>query len=507
MTLGKKITRNITANYFGVLAQIIIAFFLSPFLVHTLGDTQYGIWTIVAALSGYMSLLDLGIASALTRYVAKYHHTKDNLKINEIINSSLFLFLVISLTIISISPIIAHGMTTMLKFDENLVETVSTLVIIVSFDIAIFVIAGIFRGAFGGFQRFEIINIARVFSMLYKALAFYVFLNNNFGLVAMGYISISANLILILIYYWQVKTRYSFVSFHYKFINKKNISTVFHYSKFVFIAMLAQQLLYYSSSFVIAHFINVAAVTYYAIPWTLTEYVKQLCSAISRTYTPAFSELGSADDLDGIYHHYILGTKVVLIISNLLCIGMLVLGAEFISIWMGTKYAEIAAVLLPALIATIYFYTPQLISYALLKSMVRHQQYSNMSILVSILSLGLSILLVQHYGLIGVAIGSAIPQIIFFGFYTPYYTSKVINKSYSSYFLNTHGRVLLPTILLAISLISLKNTWAPDNYAILISEALLGTILYFFTIYWFTLNQKEQFYSKQGLLKLLRRQK
>ncbi len=505
MSLGRKISRNITANYFGVIGQIIIAFFLSPFLVHTLGDTRYGIWTIVAALSGYMSLLDLGIASALTRYVAQYHHKNDALKINEIINSSLFLFLAIAFAIMALSPLVAYGMVNMLSFDIQMVDIVSTLVIIVSFDVSIFVIAGIFRGAFGGFQRFDIINIARISSMLYKSLAFYLFLSEDYGLLAMGYISISANLLTVLFYYWRIKKSYSFIQFNYKFINKNNISIVFHYSKFVFIAMLAQQFLYYSSSFVISYYISVAAVTYYTIPWTLSEYVKQLCIAISRTYTPAFSELESADNHAGIYHHYILGTKIVLIISNLLCIGILILGYAFISIWMGEKYAEVASPLLPIMLITLYFFTPQLISYALLKSLNKHQQYSNMSILVSVLSLILSIILAQTHGLTGVALGSAIPQIIFFGIFTPYYTSKIINTSYKKYLLNTHGKVLLPTALLAFCLLELQNIWPPTGYTLLLLEAFTATFLYLITIYWFTLNNEEKLITRQFFSSTLKR--
>jgi len=499
MSLGKKITRNITANYFGVIGQIAIAFFLSPFLVHTLGDTRYGIWTIIAALSGYMSLLDLGIASALTRYVAQYHHKNDELKINEIINSALSLFLAISVVIIVLSPLIAHGMVSLLRLDENMVETVRTLIIIVSFDISIFVIAGIFRGTFGGFQRFDIINIARVGSLLYKALAFYLFLSNDFGLLAMGIISVSANLLIVAFYYWQIKIRFPFVRFSHKFVNKKNITTVFSYSKFVFIAMLAQQLLYYSSSFVISYYIGVAAVTYYTIPWTLSEYVKQLCIAVSRTYTPAFTELDSAGDHAGIYHHYILGTKIVLIISNLLCIGILILGTDFVSIWMGESYAAVATSLFPPLLITLYFFTPQLLSYALLKSLDKHQQYSNMSILVSILSLILSILLVKDYGLVGVAAGSAIPQILFFGIYTPLYTCKIINKSYREYLLNTHGKMLAPTVLLGLVLLGLKHTFPPTNYLLLLSEAFIGMLFYLVSLYLVALNNEEQHIVRKSL--------
>jgi len=68
----KTLAKNIFSNYVGVAGSIVIAFMLSPFLVHTLGDTKYGVWSILAALTGYMALLDLGISSAIARYVAKY---------------------------------------------------------------------------------------------------------------------------------------------------------------------------------------------------------------------------------------------------------------------------------------------------------------------------------------------------------------------------------------------------------------------------------------------------
>ena len=48
------IVKNVASNYVGVMGSIVIAFFLSPYLVHTLGDTGYGVWSIIASLTAYM---------------------------------------------------------------------------------------------------------------------------------------------------------------------------------------------------------------------------------------------------------------------------------------------------------------------------------------------------------------------------------------------------------------------------------------------------------------------
>ena len=52
--------RNLLANWVGHGANVVVLFFLSPFVVHTLGKTEYGIWSLLSVLTGYMGLFDLG---------------------------------------------------------------------------------------------------------------------------------------------------------------------------------------------------------------------------------------------------------------------------------------------------------------------------------------------------------------------------------------------------------------------------------------------------------------
>jgi O-antigen/teichoic acid export membrane protein len=503
MSLGNKLLKNITANYIGVSGQIVIAFFLSPFLVHTLGDEKYGIWTIFAALSGYMSILDLGIASGVTKFVARYYQRQEFAKINQVVNSALFLFVVIAMGIICFSPLLAKLLVDFIQVGEHLTDIVQTLVIIVSFDISIFLITGIYRGATDGFQRFEIVNLIRIGSMLYKASLFYLYLSNGYGLLTMGIISISTNLLILCAYYFTIRRSYTFVEINHKHVGKEKIREIFNHGKFVFISMLAAQLLYYSSSFVIGRYIGIAAITYYGIPWSLTEYVKMFCLAISRTYTPAFAELESQNNQASIYSHYISGTKLTLLISNLFCVGMIVFGAPFIALWMGAKYAEVAEPLILILFSALYFHSPQLIGYSLLMSMSKHQSYAKIMVGIAIVGLVLSIVLAQTNGLIGVAFGVSMPQVIFYGFVVPWMVSRILKKSLIEFYLSTHLRLIIPSVMLFGSLSLFKMTIYPDSYLLLVSGALLSAMVYFISAYFFTLNTDEKSHANVLILKFI----
>lgn len=492
MSAGNKIAKNVIANYVGVFGQIAIAFFLSPFLVNTLGDTKYGIWTIVAALSGYMSLLDLGISSAIGRYVSKYHQSSDHQKLNAIVNSALLLFLLISTLVVLISPWTSRFIVNFVNFDAELESTVQLLVVIVSFDVAIFVISGIFRGAFVGFQRYEVINFAIITSSIYKAILFYVFLSNEYGLLTMGLISISANLLTASAYFLVLKRSYKFLTITPVKANRKATLDIWSFGKFTFIGMLANQVIYYSDAFVIGYFLSAAAVTYYTIPWSLMEYTMRLCLGISRTFVPAFSAQEELNDTSQIYKLYISGTKYMLIVSNLLCVGIMVFGGDFIAIWMGERFREICAPLVLILFTTLLIQAPQLISYSLLLGLAKHKTYSYVSIGVSVCNLVLSIVLVQQYGLIGVAIGSAVPQILFHGVFVPYYTNKALGFSIWAYYLKTYLSVLLPTLILFVALFTLKSFYAPTGFLILLAEAALAAIIFIISAYFLTLSREEK---------------
>ncbi len=498
-----KIARNVRANIIGISVQIVIAFMLAPFLVHTLGDTKYGIWTIAIAFTGYMNLLDLGLTSAVNKYVSQYNGVRDNRSINAIVSTSLALFLLMGLIIVLLSPFMANFIVSFISLDESLVSIVHMLIIIVSFDIAIFVVSGLFKGIFGGYQHYSIINIVQIISALFKALMFYAFLSHGHDLIAMGYISIAGNVLSALLFYWLLKKYYPQVSFTIAAVNKDRASEILHYSKFTFLAMFANQIIYYSDAFVIGFFMTAAAVTHYSIPWTLAEYTKKILFAISNTYAPAISEKDAAGDLDNIKHLYLSGTRYMIIISNLLSVGMIVLGGAFIALWMGSRFQVLGETVLIILFINLFFQGPQTISYAILQGLAKQKYYSYMSMVVSIANLALSILLVQKYGIVGVALGAAIPQILFYAFFVPWLTLKTLNIPRWYYFRQTFLPSLIPTAVLFLTLYNWADFHTPGSYFELLGMAFVCTLVYLLLVFFMMLNDVE----KKASLALLKKVK
>lgn len=480
---------------------IAIAFLLSPFLVHTLGDTRYGIWSIITALTGYMTLLDLGVGSAIAKYVSKHKATNDYKSINTVFSSGIVILLLVGVLLIAISPFIADLVVSAFKFESELKDTVHTLVIIAAVDIAIFVASGVFFGAFYGFQRNEVTNAALLFAALVKAICWYLVLSNGFGLVAMGVVSLVGNGLTTLLLAFLMRKIEPKVEITTKNANKSSIASVFNYSKFTFLTMLGMQLIYYSDAFVVGYFLSAAAITIYTIPWSLSEYSNKLLQAVAQTFVPVFSEQDAINQ-NAIYNTYITGTKAVLLLSNLLCIGVLTLGDEFVGIWMGPRYAVECSAILTIMFLTLLIKSPQLLSYSILLGTANHQKFSIYNMMFSVANLILSILLVQKFGLIGVAAATAITQILFYAVVTPIMTSKVIKFSLTDYFKKTYLRIVPASFLLFAILSYFAKYHPPTGFLSLIGLAMIGAAAYLVVAYWTLLDSSERELANVQIKKL-----
>ena len=492
MASFQKIAKNVASNYLGVMGSIVIAFFLSPFLVRTLGDTGYGVWSIIASLTAYMSLLDLGVTSAVAKYVSEHRSKSENKSTNEILASAIALLLFVAIVLVAISPFIAAFIGRTYSFDESYASIISTLIVVSAIDMAMVVISGALIGAISGLQRYDVLNIIRILIALLKAILFYVLLTNGYGLVGMASAALATNVLGAIIMYVFIRRKHKEMSFGFQHANLATSKKIIAFSKFTFITMVAGQIIYYSDAFVIGFFMSAAAITYYSIPWSLSEYTSVLLNSVSNTFMPVFSEQHSSGSMDALYDTYISATRLMLVLTNLICVGILTVGGDFIGLWMGEKYQARCTPILMILFAILIFKGPQTVSLALLQGMAKHSRYSLYNLILSFVNLALNIMLVQRYGLLGIAAGTAITQIFFSAVLSPTMTNRLFGKSIIQYYLKTYIQSIPAALVLYGVLYALSSRWSPDGYLILFGEALIASIAYLAATWFLFLNKNEK---------------
>src|SRR5260370_37042036 len=86
----RQILRNVGSSWSALGINVLVGIFLSPYILHRLGDEAFGLWILIFSVTGYYGLFDLGIRSSIVRYFAKYSTTDEHDELTQLVNTAIF---------------------------------------------------------------------------------------------------------------------------------------------------------------------------------------------------------------------------------------------------------------------------------------------------------------------------------------------------------------------------------------------------------------------------------
>src|SRR5579859_7519639 len=95
-----EIIKNVGSSWFALAVNIVVGVFISPFILHHLGDEAFGLWVLIFSLTGYYGIFDFGIRSSLIRFVSKFQATGEKEELARLINTSLFTYTLVGLVLV-----------------------------------------------------------------------------------------------------------------------------------------------------------------------------------------------------------------------------------------------------------------------------------------------------------------------------------------------------------------------------------------------------------------------
>src|SRR5580658_2019862 len=164
-----RVVRNVITNWAAYFISMGVNFLLSPYVVRHLGNTGYGVWTLILSLTGYLGLLDLGVRGAVTRYVAKFHSEAKHERSSEVASSAAVIFGMAGLIAILASLVCAFGVIGYMHIPPEYLTAARAVLILTGLSVATSLINGVFGGILVGLQRFDLKNGIEVSINLLRA--------------------------------------------------------------------------------------------------------------------------------------------------------------------------------------------------------------------------------------------------------------------------------------------------------------------------------------------------
>ena len=186
---------NVGSSWFALGVNVAVGVFLTPFILHRLGDVAYGIWVLIFSITGYYGLFDLGIRSSIVRYASKFAATDSKEELAKLINTSLFTYGGVGALSLLITIVLFVYVDNIFKVPAELHAAARWLLLMVGASVAFGFPLGVFGGFLDGLQRFDVNNWTSVGSNLLRAALIVAVLDNGRGLLAIALITVVLPLI------------------------------------------------------------------------------------------------------------------------------------------------------------------------------------------------------------------------------------------------------------------------------------------------------------------------
>jgi O-antigen/teichoic acid export membrane protein len=408
---ARLIFQNVSVNYLVTGAELLIGIFMLPFNVAHLGQSAYGLWILVASVTVYFSMLDMGYGVAQVRFAARYRAQGDTNALNEIASTMFCMFSGVGLFTFALAILIALNLERFFPLTPEQTRTGQIVLLFISAYVALGFPFSVFGGIVNGFQRQYLNGAVAFVTALVVATVNVIVLLSGYGLPELVAATTVVRILSYLAYALNAYRVFPALRIRPKYFKRERLREVTGFSVFILIIDLANKINYSTDAIVVGAFLGTSAVAIWAVAQRLIEIVQRITDQLNNVLFPVVVDNSTVQRVDRLQQILIQGTRLSLGMVVPLATVLGLTARPLVLLWVGPQFADSVNVIY-ILSIVVALRVGNSTSAVIMKGSGQHKflAFSNLSMAVG--NLVLSVLLVRRYGLIGVAIGTLIPMIV-----------------------------------------------------------------------------------------------
>ena len=477
-------------SYLSIGINIIAGLIYTPWMVDIIGKSDYGLYTLSNSLIT-LFLVDLGLSSAVSRYVAKYRAEGRQDKVNNFLGAVYKLYLIID-AVIFIALIIIYfcidsiyvKLTPAELGKFKVVYLISASFAVINFPFVTF------NGILNSYEEFVHLKLADViYRILLVALTVITLLLGGrlYGLVVVHAI---VGLIII-VYKWIVVKKRIKLRVNWKYSDFSLYKDIFGFSIWVTISSLAQRLVFNITPSILGAVASSATIAVFGIVTTIEGYTYTITTAINGMFMAKISRIyecgGEKDELMPLMLSV---GKFQYAINGLIVAGFAVIGKDFINLWIGSTYLDAYYGILLVIIPGLFFNSMQIANTAMIvRKKVNLQAWVNLG--MGIVNIIMSIILSSYLGVIGACISISIAYMLRAMALLLIY-KRVLKIDMARFVINCYIRMGIPIIITIVLGYLMNSLFSNGGWLVLASKGLVIIGIYTAVTLLLGLNSKER---------------
>ncbi len=309
--MSRRLAGNVIWNWSGMAVTMVTGFIVAPVLVHRLTDSVYGLWILIASMSGYFGLLDLGVRGSVGRYIAFYRARGEQRQMNVTLSTAVTILTGVAVLTLLATLLVLLVFFHLFDVPEVYVGAARLAIIIIGINLAITFPVSVFDGVLWGHERFDLLNAADIpVSLLRLVLTVWLVQGPN-DIVTLAWITLlttAGNELAKVVMSFRINPG---LRLSFRLFERASAVQLYGYGLWQFVLQIARQIGGQLGPLLIGGIVSVSAVTPYSIASRLITYLSQFIVAATGVLTPLATTLHARSDVEREQQLYVQGGQVV----------------------------------------------------------------------------------------------------------------------------------------------------------------------------------------------------
>lgn len=501
MNSSRQLKLGALISYFAIGFNVIIGLLFTPWMIHSLGRENYGLYTLAMSVIS-LFVFDFGLSSAVTRFVSKYLAEGRQDKADNCMGLVYRLYIYIDIVMMLVLSMVFF-------FIPHLYKEL-TVVEIERFKV-VYVIAAIYsvisfpfiplNGVLTAHEKFIQLKLCDVAHKLIVVLSMSVCLLLGGGLYSLVLVNASAGLVMILLKVICIK-RYTSQSISWKYFDNSEFKNLIGFSGWVTIMSIAQRMIFNIAPSILGALSGSTSIAILGVAITLEGYTYTFANAINGMFLPRVSRIVASNN-DELLPLMIKIGRIQLYIICLIVFCIICFGNHFICLWVGNDFQEsylcAVLVILPCLLQL-----PQDIGNQAILAKNKVKKLAIVYVIMAAVNIIISLLLVPLFGAVGICFSIFIAYMVrIIGMDYIFY--RDLHIDIKSFFKETFVRLSIPMLVCLFSGLIINTIISSNTWLELLIKGICFVLIYTFVVYKFAMNTGEKELIISPVKKLIRR--
>jgi O-antigen/teichoic acid export membrane protein len=385
----------------------------TPIIVNRFGVELMGIWLLANQIVAYLPLTGVGVPNGMARFLARFYALEDHESARRFFSTALVGTCVAGLAIVGLTMAGAAFIGDLMNLPAKYHNVAATVAAILGVSVAFTLSLQLGQGLLASLHRFDRIALWLTVSAVVRfVLIIGSFIGGDPGIVVLAVISAGANLFGFALMLWDGLGKSPSIRFDFSLFSFAALREILSVGVAALFITLAALLTRQGSTILVGRLLGPAAVTLFALPLMILNYITPLLSILQIQIYPVASGMAAIGDKAKLLRVYSSIVSISISVILLAFLGSILAGKQLLGAWLmhGAIAAEqIAnmAMILTILLGSYAVAVPGIMGRAILESVGLHRKAAQLEVAAALVGLAIGYLAIHFLkiGVIGMAIG------------------------------------------------------------------------------------------------------